>query len=86
VFSVWSVPSNSRTRGLCYPFLGNGSVYTYPCIESAMQRGDVINNRDVVSVGPMQSAITEVKSEASTVQGNAVSRRRDAVSRRSDWR
>jgi hypothetical protein len=30
VFSPWSMPSNSRTKGLCNPFLGNDSVNTFP--------------------------------------------------------
>jgi hypothetical protein len=45
---------NNRT-GLCNPFLGNGSVNTFPRIDRAMQRGDVINNR-LFSVRSVQSA------------------------------
>jgi hypothetical protein len=32
LFSTWSAPSKSRTTALCSPFLGNGSVNTFPFI------------------------------------------------------
>jgi hypothetical protein len=49
-FSMLSAPSNSRTTGLCTPFLGNVSANTFP---HALQCGDVSNNVTVFSMQSM---------------------------------
>jgi hypothetical protein len=51
VFSMSSGPSSGGTTGLCYLFLGNGSVNTFPRIGPYYGNGDVIDNRDTVFCG-----------------------------------
>jgi hypothetical protein len=48
VFSMSSAPSNSRITGLCNPFLGHGSIHTFPHMGPCYERGDIINKRDGV--------------------------------------
>jgi hypothetical protein len=71
VFSVWSTPSNSRTTGLCNPFVRNGSVNKFPCIGPCYATlWPHQQYRRYLLWSLCRELIREVNSEASSVQGS----------------
>jgi hypothetical protein len=70
-FPIWSAPSNYRTTGLCNPFVGNGSVNTFPRIGPCYATRWLHQQyRLCFPWGLCRVLIREVNLEASSVQGS----------------